>query len=31
MNQRGNFKKHMTFPGGINGDCVSKYKEKKNH
>jgi len=26
MNQNGNIMKYMTFCGGINGDCASKYK-----
>ena len=29
MNQKkGNIMKHMTFCGGINGDCASKSKKK---
>jgi len=27
MDQKGNFKHYMTFSGGINGDCASKYKK----
>jgi len=26
--KKGNFKQYMTFSGGINGDCASKYKTK---
>ena len=26
--KKGNFKQHMTFSGGINGDSASKYKKK---
>jgi len=25
--KKGNFKQYMTFSGGINGDCASKYKK----
>ena len=29
--KKGNTMKYMTFCGGINGDCASKSKKKKNH
>ena len=29
--KKGNFKKHVTFSGGINRDCASKYKTIINH